>query len=76
MSNVTSITGKFSMFRYCDNLHTLRLDNCSNDTIDKIINSEGFPTNTIPGVTRRIYCKKENRGTLMPPYPWVFEPID
>ena len=73
MTNVTNIN---QMFYNCTSLHTLRLDNCSNDTINKIITSINFPTNTIEGVTRKIYCKQENVGDLTPPTNWIFEFVD
>lgn len=59
------------MFMDCDSLHTLHLDNCDYNTINKIINSYGFPTY---GITRIIYCKKsesEDKG-LEPPNKWQF----
>lgn len=50
------------MFRDCNRLHTLRLDNCNGTTIMKITGSESFPTGSARGYegTRKIYCKKEN----------------
>ena len=68
-SNVTSMV---NMFNRCSKLHTLHLDNCNNDTINKIITSSNFPTNTIEGVTRTIYCREENIGDLVAPTNWVF----
>ena len=56
----------------CSKLHTLRLDNCSNDTINKIITSAYLPTGTINGVTRKIYCKEENAADLTAPDGWEF----
>jgi surface protein len=64
------------MFYNCSKLHTLRLDNCSNDTINNIITSHNFPTNTIEGQVRTIYCKEENAAGLTPPKNWVFEYIE
>jgi surface protein len=61
------------MLQNCDSLHTLRLDNCSNDTINKIITSDSFPTNAIEGVTRKIFCKKSEAAGLTAPTNWVFE---
>lgn len=72
-SKVTIMAG---MFQICDKLHTLRLDNCSNDTINKIITSSNFPTNAIPDVTRKIYCKKVEAAGLTEPKNWVFEFVD
>jgi surface protein len=64
------------MFSGCSSLRELRLDNCSNDTINRIINSSGFPTNAIEGVTRTIYCKEANAAGLTAPTNWVFSYID
>jgi surface protein len=66
----------YGLFNRCDKLHTLRLDNCSNDTINKIITSTGFPTGTIEGVTRKIYCKEANAAGLTAPTNWEFEYVD
>ena len=52
-------------------LHTLRLDNCSNDTINKIITSRNFPTFT-DGSIHTIYCKRANASGLTPPQGWTF----
>ena len=70
IEDTNSYTG--FMFAYCYALQELRLDNCSNDTINKIITSYAFPTNAIDGVTRTIYCKEENIGDLVAPTNWVF----
>jgi hypothetical protein len=64
------------MFYDCNKLHKLRLDNCSNATINKIITSYGFPTNAITDVTRKIYCKKAEAAGLTAPKNWVFEFVD
>jgi surface protein len=64
------------MFYNCSKLYTLRLDNCSNDTINNIITTMGFPTNTIEGQVRTIYCKSENAAGLTPPTNWVFSYIE
>ena len=72
-SNVTSIWG---MFFWCNSLHTLRLDNCSNDTVSDIINSGNFPTGTIDGVTRTIYCTERAASGLTAPSGWVFSFVD
>ena len=64
------------MFAACISLHTLRLDNCNNATINKIITSKNFPTGSIEGVERKIYCKEENAAGLTPPKNWVFEYVD
>ena len=56
----------------CDSLQELRLDNCNYDTINKIINSYGFPTGTINGEKRKLYCKAKNMGDLKEPDGWEF----
>jgi surface protein len=67
-----------SMLEGCNSLHTLRLDNCSNATISKIINESGMPTepiidlNTGQETTRKIYCKEENAAGLTAPNGWEF----
>ena len=66
----------FLTFDSCTSLHTLRLDNCNNITINKLITSLGFPTNAIKGVTRKIYVKQENAADLTPPTNWIFEFVD
>ena len=74
--DISKVTDIRSMFYNCNSLRTLRLDNCSNDTISKIIKSYQFPTGTIEGVTRKIYCKQSEAEGLTPPTNWVFEFID
>jgi surface protein len=69
MTNVTNLMG---MFGECYELHTLRLDNCSNDTISKIVTSAGLPTGTVNGETRKIYCKEANASGLTAPNGWEF----
>jgi surface protein len=64
------------VFRNCDSLHTLHLDNWDNETISKIIGCSYFPKGAISGVTRTIYCKEENAAGLTPPRNWVFSFIN
>ena len=56
----------------CTNLRILRLDNCDFQTIENIINSSGFPTNAINGVTRIIYCRSEEANDIVAPENWRF----
>lgn len=66
------------MFNGCQALKELRLDNCSRNTINKIITSSNFPTDAIDGVARNIYCKQSesyDRG-LLPPENWFFQCTD
>ena len=61
----------------CYKLHTLRLDNCSNDTIKKIIKSYLFPTDTVYDsegnpIPRKIYCRETNATGLTAPKNWEF----
>lgn len=76
--DLSKVMDTMFMFSGCNNLHKLYLNNCSNDTIRKIITSMGFPTNSVNGQTRTIYCKEENAVGLedLLPDPWVFSYID
>jgi surface protein len=71
-SKVTNANGISNIFSGCTALISLRLDNCSNATIQKIITSSGFPTAAISGVTRTIYCKESEAAGLTPPENGVF----
>ena len=75
MSKVTSSYSRTSMFANCNSLRILHLDNCSVDTISKIITSSNFPTGTINGENRIIYCTKE-ANNLDLPEGWEFNFID
>jgi surface protein len=59
-----------------NNLHTLRMDNCSRTTISMITGTGDFPNGTIEGVTRTIYCKESNAAGLTAPNGWVFSYVD
>ena len=61
-----------SMFASCVSLVELNLNNCNNDTIDKIINSANFPTGTVEGKTRAMYVKEANITGLTAPEGWEF----
>ena len=61
----------WGMLEGCTSLRTLRLDNCSNATISKIINESNIDTSAIGGA-RAIYCKRENAEGLTAPDNWVF----
>jgi surface protein len=52
-------------------IHSLYLDGCSNDTISKIINSEGFPSDD-SDIQRYIYCEKQKCADLIAPKGWMF----
>ena len=67
-----SLESCYDMFSGCTSLHTLRLDNCSNDTISKIINSKGFPA----GNDGTIYCRESEAKGLSAPGNWRFEYVD
>ena len=71
------------MFQGCKSLRALRLDNCDYNTIRWLIDCNPndivttyFPTGTIEGVTKTIYCKRAVVGGLHPPTNWVFNYID
>ena len=72
LNKCTSSSACSIMFYNCTSLHTIRLDNCDNYTINKIITSSSFPTGTISGVTRKIYCKQANASGLTAPTNWTF----
>jgi surface protein len=62
-----------NMFKDCNSLHTLRLDNCNNATISRMVGKYVLPTNAIEGVTRKIFCKESEAAGLTAPTNWVFE---
>lgn len=72
--DMTNVTNTKDFFYNCNKLHTVRLDNCNNATISKIISL--LPTKAISGVTKTIYCKEENAAGLTAPTSWVFEFIE
>ena len=81
--DLSSLEGGYvlGMFENCNNLHTLRLDNCNNATINKIIGHSTFPDNEIMDsegnkIIRRIYCKQENTSGLTIPKNWIFEYVN
>jgi surface protein len=76
LSNFIINSSLYGILVGCDKLQELRLDNCNNNTISKIINSYGFPTGAILDVTRKIYCKEENVAGLTPPNGWIFVDSD
>ena len=64
------------MFEGCNILHTLRLDNCGYDTINKIINSASFPTGQVnvdgEDINRKMYVNPDNLSDLIAPEGWEF----
>ncbi len=65
------------MFQGCNNLQHLRLDNCSKDTISKIIASESLPTGTVVGVKRKMYINRQvNVSDLKLPDGWMFSYVN
>lgn len=62
------------MLNSCRKLHTLRLDDCNEDTIRKIIESREFPTGKAEDYegTRQIFVDPDNIGDLSAPANWVF----
>lgn len=67
----------YYMLQVGNKLHTLRLDNCNKDTIEKIITSTGFPTSEhYDGLTRKIYVRRENAEELTAPMNWIFVYVD
>jgi surface protein len=78
MCNIREKWNASMMFQDCRRLHTLRLDNCSRETVERIINSSWFPTGKAEDYegTRKIYCKYFEVYDLTSPDGWVFEYID
>ena len=70
--SISSSALAINMFKNCTSLHALHLENCDTTTINKIINSSGFPTGEIEGETRIIYCSKDNAADLVEPEGWIF----
>lgn len=69
MSKIIGDTSTSRMFENCINLHTLKLNNCSNDTIYKILASLKFSDD---GEIRKIYCREANAIGLAAPNGWEF----
>lgn len=72
-----------NMFYNCNSLQNLRLDNCDSNTIRWLIDQNpnnsaitSFPTNAIEGVTKTIYCKRENALGITVPTNWVFRYVN
>jgi surface protein len=61
-----------SMLNGCNKLHILRLDNCNEDTISKIIWYGSLPTGLVNGETRKLHCKQVNAEALARPDGWEF----
>lgn len=63
---------------YCDSLRTIRFDNCSSTTINKLIKttSSYFPTGTINGETRKIWCRRSAAKNVTLPEGWDFVYVD
>ena len=70
--NITIKATIANAFYYCNRLHTLRLDRCENDTIRKIIESNGFPTGLVDGETRKMWVSPKYVGDLTAPDGWEF----
>ena len=64
------------MFQGCDSLRYLRLNNCDNKTIKKIVGSLDFPTGTVSGLSRNLYCQEKNAEGITLPYGWRFEFVE
>jgi surface protein len=62
------------MFKECRKLHTLRLDDCSRETVERIINSSDLPTGGAEDYegTRQIFVNPDDIGDLTAPDGWVF----
>ena len=73
--DLTNATNTSYMFWDCTSLHTLILDNCSKDTISKIIYLSNLPKYEDEEITHIIHCREEDVAGLTPPKGWKFEPI-
>ena len=83
-SRIADSNGLRWVFYGCDKLHTIRFDNCDNDTIYKIIHSTLFPHEEITDskgniIPRKIYVNPDNLTNpnnpdenLTPPSGWKF----
>lgn len=71
-----------SMLEGCNELRILRLDNCSNATIRKIINESGMPQEPVydysisENINRKMYCKASEIGDLVAPNGWEFVTVE
>ena len=74
--DLSKCTQTFMMFSGCTKLTTLRLDNCSKDTISKIITNGGLPIFDAFAGGHYIYCKRANVTDLTPPQGWYFSYVD
>ena len=74
--DLSNCTSQANMFNSCTKLTTLRLDNCSKDTISKIITNSGLPAHDAFSSGHYIYCKRANATDLVPPQGWRFTYID
>lgn len=70
--DMTNVTDTNDMFYMCTNLLMILLDNCDRNTISKVINSSGFPTNELTNYRRKISVRGKNVVGLTPPENWSF----
>jgi surface protein len=70
--DMTNVTNTSYIFNRCLSLTTLHLDNCSKDTVNKIISDSSFPADN-NGI---IYCKRASAFGLKAPGNWEFSYID
>lgn len=67
-----------TMFGDCEKLQHLYLSNCNQETVRKIIESEGFPSGRVwdeelhEEVNRKMYVNADNIGDLEAPDDWEF----
>ena len=73
--SIGSSTNISNMLYGCTSLCDLILSDCDYDTIVRIINSSGFPTDDI-GKPRTIYCRYSEVGELEVPAPWNIYYVD
>jgi surface protein len=80
--DMSKVTDTSSMFYNCKKLYVLNLQDCSKDTITKIITSEGFPTGKVDvsgagTITRKIWCRQiDAPDESLLPDDWEFIFVD
>ena len=72
MSNVTDTS---NMFSQCGVLYDIHMENCSRDTISKVISSSDFPTYEDPNIRKEIHVRGASVAGLTPPKNWYFDYI-
>lgn len=72
--DASKVTYMKDMFYQCSNLSMVLMDNCSRDTISKIMNE--LPTYDDPNVRKKISVRGKNVVGLIPQDTWQFSYVD